>query len=96
MNDMAPDTNPSSWRDVYALVRDSRSDVLDAVEETNGRLDILTIKFAAHEVLHASEAAAQKGRTEERGLIFGFARSTIAISVSVISAGVAIASIILK
>ncbi len=89
---MAPDTNPSSWRDVYALVRDSRSDVLEAVEEVGGRVDILTIRFNNHEVTHAREYGADSMRTS----IFGIARSTIALAVSVVSAAVAVVAVVSK
>ncbi len=91
-----PDTNPSSWRDVYALVRDSRADVLDAVGEVNDRVDILTIKFADHQVTHATDAALVAGRVHGRDDVFGVARATIAIFFSFVSAAVAVAAVVLK
>lgn len=94
---MAPEqTNPNSWRDVYQLVRDSRADVLDAVGEQSDRIDILTIKFNAHEVNHATEAALAVGRLQERTSIFGIARSTVALAVSLVGTAVAIVAVALK
>ncbi len=74
---------------MYTLVRDSRADVLEAVEEVGGRVDILTIRFNNHEVAHAREYGADSARTA----IFGIARSTIALAVSVVSASVAVVAL---
>lgn len=89
---MAADTNPSSWRDVYSLVRDSRADVLEAVGGVDKKVDDLTIRVNAIEVARASEAGQLSGANK----VFGVARNTLALIVSIVSAGVAFASIAMR
>lgn len=83
---------PSSWRDVYSLVRDTRTDLLGAVTSIDTKVDVLTIRVNAIEDARIRES----GRTAGRADVFGFARSSIAIAVSMISAAVAILAVISK
>lgn len=70
---------PSSWRDVYALVRDTRTDVLGAVGEVDTKVTDLRVRVDAIEVARATES----GRRAGRDAVFGVARTTIAIALSV-------------
>lgn len=87
---------PTSWRDVYQLVRDTREDVLKAVDGVDRKVGDVTSRVTAIEDERLVEAASKKA--EER--VFGRARhfivSIVALVVSVLSGAAAVFSIITK
>lgn len=82
---MAPET-PSSWRDVYTLVRDTREDL--AAQIANVSTDVKGV--GAKVDTHLLEHATSKGKREQTDRIFGIARSSIAVIISVGAFGVAV------
>jgi hypothetical protein len=91
MNDQHAD-RPTSWRDTYALVRDTREDVLAAVNRVNTKVDHLTQRVNAIEVARA----AASGQSAGEARIAGIARSSIALVLSVISAATALIAVVGK
>lgn len=76
-SDMAPET-PSGWRDVYTLVRDTREDLTNEIRGIGAKLDT-----------HLLEHAITKGKQAQTDRLFGIARSSIAVIISIGALGVA-------
>ena len=84
-----PSPNPASWRDVYALVRDTHDDVIAAVGKVECKFYGLYARFSSHLVDHSTSQGEQRGESR----IFGIARSTLTLIASLIAscaAGIAI------
>lgn len=94
MTEAAEPQGPTSWRDVYTLVRDTRKDVLDAVAAVDKKVDLVTGRVTTIEDERMIEQAA---RTAEQR-VFGKARSivvsTVALVVSIVSGVAAVISIV--
>jgi hypothetical protein len=58
----APQQQPSSWRDVYTLVRDTRDDVLREMAEVKDEVAGLRAKVDTHLLEHAATG----GRAAQR------------------------------
>lgn len=94
-----PDQSPSSWRDVYQLVRDTREDVLGAVAVVDGKVTALGDRVTGIENDRHDEKVARQVETElaakrdalavkqraKLTTIAGIGRGTIAIIISVAS-----------
>lgn len=83
---------PTSWRDVYALVRDTRLDILTEVGEAKTEVAGLRAKIDTHLLEHATTNGVRAGERK----VFGLAKSTIALIVSILSGIAAFSAIIAK
>lgn len=94
MTEAAEHPNPTSWRDVYQLVRDTRKDVLEAVAAVDKKVEKVGDRVTTIEDERMVEAAA---RTAEQR-VFGKARSivvsTVALVVSILSGVAAVVSVL--
>lgn len=79
---------PSSWRDVYALVRDTRADVLVAVEKVDAKATDLQRRVARIEDDRLAEQSERRAQGQLIGSLTNTGRATISLIVSVI-AGIA-------
>lgn len=88
--------SPTSWRDVYALVRDQGQDILKAVEKVDAKVDGLTKRVDDIEEQRAIEAAVSKTahetavqvatvRNRKLVAIVTASRSTIALLISAVA-----------
>lgn len=75
---------PSSWRDVYTLVRDTRKDLMAEVQGLGTEVAGLGAKVDTHLLEHAIS----KGQRQQTDRIFGIARSSLAVIISIGALGV--------
>lgn len=83
---MAPNTEPTGWSAVYALVRDTREDL--AAQIANVALDVKGV--GAKVDTHLLEHAQSKGKQLQTDRIFGIARSSLAVIISIGAFGMTI------
>lgn len=89
-------TQPTSWRDVYALVRDTRDDLLGAIEKVDGKVTKVAARVESIEDDRAAEkiaresaesaiAALATARNRRLSAAIGATRGTLALIISAIA-----------
>lgn len=87
---------PTSWRDVYALVRDTREDLLGAIGKVDGKVTRLATRVEAIEDDRATEkitreataeavAAIATSRNRRLATAIGATRGTLALVISAVA-----------
>lgn len=85
-----PVTPPTSWRAVYDLVRDTRSDILTEVSEVKDEVKGLTARFDTHMLEHAVE----KGQRNQRSVFMASIRTFISVVVPIPAAILALLAMV--
>lgn len=87
---MSGDAAPSSWRDVYTLVRDTRDDVLAAVATVDGKVMALDSRVDRIESDRLTTVSAAKAEKRILANARGMVRESIAITISVVTAAIVV------
>lgn len=94
MTEATEHPNPTSWRDVYQLVRDTRKDVLEAVAAVDKKVESVGARVTTIEDERMVEAAAEAAERRVFGRARSIVVSTVALLVSILSGVAALFSVI--